>query len=309
MRRSAEPPAVVAIAPRWGRHALRRRATPYLLLAPALLVLGVFFFYPLWRLLLTTFYVQAGLGGPLRGPTLANYTRFLSDPFYRFVLGRTLRVAGLVTLIALLLGYPVALDLSRRPRRAALLTVLVVLPLAISLVVRGIGWIILTAPRGTLALAAQFLHLRPEPFGILYSETAIVIGLTNVLLPFMVLSLHGALATIDPMLARAAADLGARPLRTLVTVILPLSLPGVVAGSLIVFTLAASFFVIPAMLGGDRVRVLSGITYDQGIVLLDLPFAGATAVILFAVVITTVILYQRVVESGRWRIVFQGGHR
>jgi putative spermidine/putrescine transport system permease protein len=288
---------------------MMRRATPYLLLAPTLLVLGAFFFYPLLQLLLTTFYVQVALGSPLRGPTLANYVRFLSDPFYLFVLGRTLRVAGLVTLTSLVLGYPVALDLSRRPRRAVLLTVLLVLPLAISLVIRGIGWIILMAPRGTLALAAQVLGLRPEPFGILYSETAIVIGLTNVLLPFMVLSLHSALANIDSTLARAAADLGARPLRTLVTVTLPLSLPGVVAGSLIVFTLAASFFVIPAMLGGDRVRVLSGITYDQGVVLFNLPFAAATAVILFAVVIATVILYQRMVESGRWRMVFQAGHR
>jgi ABC-type glycerol-3-phosphate transport system permease component len=144
--------------------------------------------------------------------------------------GSARRVAGLVTLTSLVLGYPVALDLSRRPRRAALLTVLLVLSLAISLVIRRIGWIILTAPRGTLALAAQVLGFRPEPFGILYSETAIVIGLTNVLLPFMVLSLHSALANIDSTLARAAADLGARPLRTLVTVTLPLSLPGVVAG-------------------------------------------------------------------------------
>src|SRR5262245_66534503 len=99
----APPPATVTVASRPARPALTRRATPYLLLAPALLVLGVFFFYPLLRLLLTTFYVQGALGGPLRGPTLANYTRFLSDPFYLFILGRTLRVAGLVTALSLML--------------------------------------------------------------------------------------------------------------------------------------------------------------------------------------------------------------
>jgi putative spermidine/putrescine transport system permease protein len=286
---------------------MMRRLTPYVLLAPALILLGVFFFYPLLDLLVTTFYTQGTLGEPLRGPTLANYRRFLTDSFYLFILGRTLRVAGLVTLACLLLGYPVALHLSRRPRRVVLLTLLVVLPLGISLVIRGIGWIILTAPKGTLTLMARAVGLPAEWFALLYTETAIVIGLTNVLLPFMILALQSALDTIDPALARAAADLGARPLRTLLTVTAPLSLPGVMAGSLIVFTLAASFFVIPAMLGGDRVRVLSGITYDQGIVLLNVPFAAATAVILFIVVIATVVAYQRLLESGRWRIVFQRG--
>jgi putative spermidine/putrescine transport system permease protein len=275
-----------------------RRLTPYLLLAPAGLVLGAFFAYPLLKLLALSFYVQGALGAELH-LSLGNYARFVTDPFYLSVLARTLRVAALVTLACLVLGYPAALDLARNRRHAGLLTILVVLPLTVSIVVRGIAWVMLTSPAGTLATLARAVGLPPGPFQLLYRETAIVLGLTNVLLPFMILSLQGALDQIDPALERAAADLGAGPFRTLAAVTLPLSLPGVGAGCVIVFTLAASYFLIPAMLGGERVRVLSGITYDQGIVLLNLPFASASAVLLFVVVMGIVLAYQWLVDSPR----------
>ena len=180
--------------------------------------------------------------------TLHNYRKFLFDRFYLGVLGTTLRISVLVTLAALVTGYPVASYLQRaRPRERAALMLLIVSPLLVSLVIRSYGWVIVLGPRGLVNNVLAGLHLVSAPLKLIYTETAVVVGLTHVFYPFMVLAIYSSLQTIDPAVVRAAQNLGASPRMAFWRVTLPLSVPGIVAGSLIVFALSVSSFVTPAL--------------------------------------------------------------
>ncbi len=244
--------------------------------------------------------------GTLSAATLANYTRFLGDPFYLGILARTLRIALLTTLATAALGYPVAYHLTRCTGRArAYLTLLIVAPLLVSVVVRTFGWLVILGPNGLVNAALRGLGVVSEPVRLLYTETAIVIGLTHVFLSFMVLSVAASLQRIDPALLRAAQNLGATGRQAFLRVTLPLSLPGVAAGSLIVFTLSSSAFITPALLGGARVKVMSYLAYQQTLLLSDWPYGGAIAFVLVALTALCVLGGLRLLESGRFGVVFR----
>jgi putative spermidine/putrescine transport system permease protein len=159
-------------------------------------------------------------------------------------------------------------------------TFFVIAPMLVSAVVRSYGWIIILGPNGLLSQALQMVGFGPTAGQFLYTETGVVIALTHVFLPFMVLSITGSLQQIDPALSRAARILGANEIKTFWRVILPLSLPGITAGSMIVFCLAASGFVTPALVGGARVPVMPYIVYKEGLLVLNWTLASAVAVIL-----------------------------
>jgi putative spermidine/putrescine transport system permease protein len=279
---------------------------PWMLLAVPVAVFVALFLLPLLNLFALSFVKFDRATGSLGGLTIENYRKFLGDGFYLGILARTLRLAALTTLTTLALGYPVALHLTRcRGRQRAYLTMLVLAPLLVSVVVRSFGWLVILGPNGLVNWVIVRLGLVTDPLRLLYTETAIVVGLAHVFLSFMVLSIATALDRIDSIMVRAAQSLGAPPRQVFFRVILPLSLPGVVAGSLIVFTLGTSAFITPALLGGPRVKVMSYLAYQQTLLLSDWPYGGAIAFILLAVTAASVITYLRALESGRFKVIFR----
>jgi putative spermidine/putrescine transport system permease protein len=283
------------------------RLAPWVLVAPVLLLFAIFFAVPIFLLLAgsvervdtATFQVVDRL-------TLFNYKKFLLDRFYLGVLGTTLRISLFVTLAALVTGYPVATYLHRAgPRERAVLMLLIVSPLLVSLVIRSYGWVIVLGPRGLINTVLTSLHVIATPLKLIHTETAVVVGLTHVFYPFMVLAIYSSLQNIDPAVVHAAQNLGASPRQAFWRVTLPLSVPGVVAGSLIVFALSVSSFVTPALLGGPWVKVVAYLAWEQNLVVLDWSFAAAIAVILLAVTAAIMYAYNRLVERGWFAGVFQ----
>ena len=281
-----------------------RSAVPYILLVPAFTVFVLFFILPFLTLILNSFYDYSRLAGIQKTFTLKNYRTVWLDPYYLRIVGRTLRLAAMTALVTVLIGYPVALYLGMATARARALIIFFVLsPLMVSVVIRTFGWLIILGPNGLVDNVMQSFGLPSASF--LHTEFAVVLGLANVLLPFVVLSIATALQAIDPAVPLAAASLGARPSRVFLSVILPLSLPGVLAGLLIVFSLASSSFVTPAILGGAQFRVLSTVMYQQALVLQNWPFAASIAVALVLIVLIVLTLQTRIIERGRYKAVFQ----
>jgi putative spermidine/putrescine transport system permease protein len=240
------------------------------------------------------------------GLTDRNYVRFFSDPFFLGVLWRTYRVAAVATLIALVIGWPIAYQLSRTKGRARLyLTLVILVPLLISVVVRAYGWVVILGPHGLVNNTLQGLGLTDGPLALLFNETAVIIGCVHTFLPLMILPIASALDNIDPSLLRAANNLGASPAQVFARVLLPLSIPGVLAGSVITFGLCASAYVIPALLGGSRLKFMSTLIFQYNIVVLDWTFGGALSVILVAFTLALVTIYSRLVERLLFRGAFQ----
>jgi putative spermidine/putrescine transport system permease protein len=284
----------------------RGQAAALLLLAVPLAVFVGLFLVPLANLFVRSFFAFDRVTGTVGSFTVGNYTKFLGDPFYLDILWRTLRLGVLVTATTLVLGYPVAYSVARaRGRLRAYLMLGILAPLLVSVVVRTFGWLVILGPNGLVNSTLAALGVVSEPVRLLYTETAIVLGLTHVFLSFMVLSVAAALERIDPALVRAAQNLGASERQTFLRVVLPLSLPGVAAGCLIVFTLATSAFITPALLGGPRVKVMSFLAYQQTLLLSDWPYGSAIAFVLLALTGAAVLLYIRLLERGRFGVVFR----
>ena len=281
------------------------RMVPWFLLLPALIIFIAFLAVPVGMLFVTSFYSWDPTQGIQPDLTLANYAKFLSDPFYLGILARTVRISLVVVLTTLVLGYPVAYVLTNtHGRTRGFLTIAVLSPLLISMVVRTYGWMILLGQGGPIDHALRAIGWENPP-KLLFTELGIIIGLTHVLLPYMILSIAGSLERISPAVIRAAANLGADRLRIFLRVIFPLSLPGVFSGSVIVFSLSASAFVTPAMLGGPQAKVVSFLTYEQVAVLLNWPLGSAIAFILMLITAGLLVLYSRVLERSRYGVVFE----
>lgn len=265
-------------------------ATGWVLLAPALVASLVLFATPLVYLLIDSFKsfsMTTGVGGF----TLRNYQRLLGDPYYLEILANTFRLAALAALLALIVGYPLALLLRRAPARfRGLLVIGVIAPILVSVVVRTFGWVVILGETGLINHLLQALGIDND-FARrthLFNETAVVIGLVHVFLPFMVMALYSALQKQDDALVRAACNLGASPLRAFWLVTLPLSMPGIVAGTTTVFALAAGAYVTVAVLGGSKVMVMAVLAYQQSIGLTNWQLGAAIGIVLL--VGTTAIL-------------------
>lgn len=261
------------------------RAENLLLLIPGLFLVAAAFFLPIGQMLVLS------VSGP-DGPTLDHFARFLGDPFYLGLLWRTVRLSLIITLVCAAIGFPLAYIMAHVGARPRLwLVVLVILPLMTSVVIRSFGWMVLLSRNGLVPELFRDLGLAGRSFALMNTETAIVIGMVQVLLPFMTLSILGVISRIDLRLEEAARTMGCGFLAAVRTVVLPLALPGVVAGSLLVFTLSASSFITPSLLGGPRLQVLAGSIYTAVTQTLEWPFAAAQAVILFAGILLLLVPY------------------
>jgi putative spermidine/putrescine transport system permease protein len=295
--------AEAAGSPRAARRPLWRRVTPGLLLLPGLLLFIAFFVFPLAVLVENSLHEYSRMRGILPGWSVANYARILGDSHYLEIGLRTLKLATLTSVVTLVVGYPIALYLSvASARQRAWIILLVLSPLLVSVIVRTFGWIILLGKNGLVDNLLGAFGWEAPP--MLHTEGAVVLGLANVLLPFMVLSISTALQNIDPAVNLAASSLGASPWRVFTRVTVPLSLPGVLSGLLIVFSLSASSFVTPALLGGSNYKVLSGLVYEQAMVLQNWPLAAGFAVVLMALVLAVLAVQRRAIEGGKYKVVF-----
>ncbi|TFI49904.1 ABC transporter permease, partial [Diaphorobacter sp. DS2] len=238
--------------------------------------------------------------------TLQNYIKFMSDPFYLGVVWRTVKIALLTTLITIVISYPVAFQISRSKGRARnYLTLLVLSPLLISMVIRCYGWVILLSNNGVVNNTLLKLGWIDQPLTLLYTELSVVIGMVHVLFPYMVLSIMGSLEKIDPSVIRASQNLGASSFRTFFSILLPLTLPGVFAGSVMVFSLSVSSFVTPAILGGPQVKVMSYLTYEQVAVMLNWPYGGAIGFLLILIATITIIAYSKILARSEKGVAIQ----
>lgn len=263
-----------------------------LLVAPLVLLLGWSFFLPIGRLLLTSVTQPA--------PGLGHYRRLLVEPLYREVLLRTVWIALTCTVAALLLGYPVAMLMARPGRRAVrIATVCVMIPLWTSVLIRSYAWIMLLQRKGLINAMLRDVDPGIRPLTMLYSNGAVLVAMTHVLLPFMVLPIASALRGISPDLPRAALNLGAGRIRTFLAVVLPLSLPGVFAGCLLVFVMALGFYVTPALVGGPQTLMIATLISEQATTLLNWPFAGAISCVLLVLSLGLVVLFKRLLRLER----------
>lgn len=263
-----------------------------LLLTPFFAIIGFVFVYPIAQLLFISF-TEPTL-------TIANYERVVGNPVYARVLMRTLWTAVLVTGLSVILGFPVAYYMSRaRGVVVALVAVCVILPLWSSVLVRTAAWSFLFQREGLINSALMATGLTSEPLRLLYTQGAVVIAMTHVLLPFMILPIYGALRNIPDDYLRAAAVLGASRFRTFVEVILPLSLPGVVSGSLLVFLTALGFFITPALLGSPQELMIATLVSQQIREVLDWPFAAALVGVLTLFVTVLAIVFSKMLRFDR----------
>lgn len=260
-----------------------RRLDPALLLvAPAVLYLAVVYAVPLGLLLVKSVRTPDGF-------SLSSFVAFFADPFSWRVLGNTLRIALWTTLVCLLVGYPVAFALARAkglPQTALL--VALILPLSVGVVVKAFAWQILLRRDGLVSGTLVSLGIVDEPMRLLFTETGLVIGAVNVFLPFMVMPLYSVIRQIDPRLMEAAATLGAGPFHAFRRVLLPLTLPGAVAGIAFVFSLSIAMYVIPSLLIGDRFQTLATLTGRSFLFMRNERLGSTTAAVLLAVAIAVV---------------------
>ncbi len=276
-----------------------RRGTALLLLAPAVLLIAVLLGAPLaWLVRFSVHQGQVGVS-PSGALTLAHYGRALGDGFYLEVFGRTLGMAFAITLASVVVSYPLAHFMWRADRRwRAALTILALSPLLVSIVVSSYGWMVILGDQGVVNRALVATGIASRPVKLMYTDLAIVVGLVHIVMPFMTLSILAALERIDPLLGEAAATLGAPRWRVLWHVTLPLALPGIAAGTTIVFSLAISSYVTPAMLGPSGSNFITTLIWQQFTQLMNWSFGSALAALLLVLSLGVVFSYVRLLAAA-----------
>lgn len=258
-----------------------------LLVIPLLLLLLLAFIYPVGKLVLSSIWTPAGL-------TSEHYGRLALEPLYLRILWRTFQIALVVTIASFVLGYPVALAMSRaKGRMAMVITAFIMIPLWTAALIRSYSWIVLLQRKGIVNSLLMGAGLIDTPLRLLYTESAVIVAMTNVLLPFMILPIFSALRTIPDDLPRAARNLGATGFQAFLQIILPLSIPGIYAGALMTFILALGFYITPALVGGPQTLMMSTLIGQQATELLNWPFAGALSAVLLFATLTVVVLFRR----------------
>ncbi|RPH98323.1 MAG: ABC transporter permease subunit [Lysobacterales bacterium] len=227
--------------------------------------------------------------------TLDNYLFLFQDRYYAVIYLSSIKLAAVSTLLCLLLGYPMAYFIARRPPRWRNLLLLgIILPFWISFLLRVYAWIGLLNTHGVINNFLQWLGLTDQPLPLIYNDFAVYVGLVYSYLPFMILPLYASLEKQDLDLQDAAADLGARRWQVFLDVTLPLSLPGVIAGSLLVFIPATGEFIIPALLGGSDTLMIGRALWDEFFINRDWPVASAVSVILVLILVVPLMWFQKI---------------
>jgi len=271
----------------------REARQPWILLSPALVSVLLLLVVPLMFIVVYSFWLRSAVGADTPGFFLDNWQKVLSDRFYRDILLNTLKIAAITTALCALLGYPAAYFIARSRGNKLVLLVLLMLPFWISYIIRTMSWINILGISGALNGALMWLGLTSQPIQMLYNETTVILGLVHFLLPFMILNIYVSLEGIDRNLEDAAASLGAARWQGFLAVTLPLSLPGLAAGGLLCFVLAAGPYITPVILGGPRDAMFANLVFEAIIRQLNWPLGSALSLMLLAVLGALVLIYNR----------------
>jgi spermidine/putrescine transport system permease protein len=265
-------------------------------MAPGLFWLLALMVVPCLLIFVLAFFERGTYGGiDWSIVTLENIRRAV-DPLYATILWDSFRIAGLATIIALLIGYPAAYAISKAPERLqTILLFLAILPFWTNYLIRTYAWIVLLNPAGLINNTLQWLGLPPA--ALLYNEFAVVLGLVYSYTPFVVLAIYSALQRLDPSYAEASRDLGATATTTFWRITLPLTAPGVAAGAVFVFVLSIGNFVTPDLLGGGKLQMAGNLIYDQFLTARDWPFGATLSAMLIFVML--VLLFVQAMFSRR----------
>lgn len=268
-----------------------------LFLAPAASVMLVLFLAPLFIVCVYSALTRGAYGGVGLPWTSQNFARIF-DPLYAIVLLRSFGLAGISTLICLLLGFPLALFISQSGRRKALYLNLVMLPFWTSFLVRTYAWMFLLRDTGLINTTFERLGIIHDPLPLLFNDGAVILGLVYGFLPFMVLPLYAALERMDGSLLEAAADLGANPWMVQWKVVIPLCAPGIRAGCILVFIPALGSYLTPDLMGGGKSIMIGNLVQNQFTTARDWPFGSAISLALMAIVmLLLLVLIRRDAES------------
>lgn len=262
-------------------QATKARTSSLVLVSPALVLLGLLFFYPILLLFFTT----------LEGENIGNYAQVVNSGTSMQVFLNTLRIAAIVTVVDLVLAYPLAIYISRlSPAGKAIALFLVLIPLWTSQLVRTYAWMVLLGRQGPINNVLIWLGVIDAPIRLANSEFAVVAGMTHILLPYMLLPIYNSVSKIDNSLFDAARGLGAGAFSTFTRVLVPLSIQGVLAGVSLVLVLSLGVFIMPALLGGGRVPVIALLIEQQAGSFLNWAMAGTLSAILMVIVMITFLI-------------------
>ncbi|MGR3585016.1 ABC transporter permease [Pseudooceanicola nanhaiensis] len=261
-----------------------RSARTALMLAPSALLMAVFV-VGLVRLIWSSVVLDGQFD-------LAHYTAIFSRSDYVAMLGRTLRTAALTTLFALLIGYPTAYYVARYRGNRNVLLLLIIFPWLVSIVVRSYGWVVILGPRGLINSFLTWSGLTDRPAPLMYNDFSVVLGLVHVLCPFMIIAIVSVLMQIPRNLEEASMSLGGRPVHTFATVLLPLSLPGILTGTTLVYLMATGAIVTPLLLGGLGDTMLGTEIFQEVMHFFDYPKAAALATVLLVTALAIVLPIQ-----------------
>ena len=269
------------------------RARSNLLMAPALVWLAALMIVPCALVLAIAFFRRGIYGGVEYTFTLENFA-LVFDPLYAGIFLNSARIAGVATLLALLIGYPAAYAIAAAPARLQpLLLFIAVLPFWSNYLIRTYAWIVLLNREGMITQVLRWFGYTGEPPSLLYTEGAVIVGLVYNYLPFVVLACDASLSRLNPELNEASRDLGASGFTTFRRVTLPLTVPGIAAGAVFVFVLSIGNFLTPALLGGGRFQMIGNLVYDQFLTANDWPFGAALSMVLIALMIGLLALQAR----------------
>ena len=271
----------------------RRRLYGHLLLVlPLLGAMLVFFFFPIVRILITSLFDPE--------LTLKHYARTFADPIYLRVLGTTAKISLLTTIGCLLIGYPMAYAMSQASTRVrGVLVGVVALSLFMGLLLKNYAWTVLLQDTGVINSFLRWTGVIKSPLPLMYNLFGVLVGMVQMLLPFMILPLFSVFTGIDPRLQYASRSLGAGGVRTFLHVTLPLSIPGIGAGALLVFIISLGFFITPALLGGRTQMMLANLIDNQVHQTINWPFASALSMLLLSFTTVSYLIYYRFFGSER----------
>ncbi len=267
---------------------------PWLLLSPSLSAVFLLLVVPVCFVVVYSFWLRSPVGQDIPAFQFGNYTKFFEDFFYSSILIATVRIALETVILCLIMGYvPAYFFYKTESRFKSALMILVMLPFWISFIIRTLSWVNILGDSGLINHLLIKFGLITEPFAMLYNEGAVIMGLLQYLLPFMILNIYVSLDGIDKSLVEAAKSLGSTEWQAFREVTLPLSLPGVSAGCLLVFVLTCGTYLPPMILGGPGNSMIANLIFKRIIGTLDWPFGSAISTILLLLLVLIVYTYNR----------------
>jgi spermidine/putrescine transport system permease protein len=281
---------------RYGRE--NSKVQGLLLISPTLLFLGFFLILPLILVVVLSLMTRGPYGNVVYRIQLSNYARLI-DPLYTRVLLYSLGIAAVTTFICIIIGYPLAYYIARvQAQKRAILLFLILIPFWTNFIIRIYAWIMILRSEGLLNSLLLNVGIIKAPLEILYTPTAVLIGMVYEFLPFMILPLYTSLEKIENAQLEAAADLGARPWRAFLRITLPLSIPGMIAGSILVFIPAMGMFVVPDLMGGAKSILVGSLIRNQFLTARDWPFGSAASMVLLLSTLIFTLFYTRKAGFG-----------